>query len=171
MIREQKFFVVFDKTRSLNFNDINQSGQRLARYINNNIRHKKDLKIRSLDNIDFLITRETAYKIASRDKVKSINGKLNKMSDNLYSVKLRAGLYIDQLLKYSIGNNKVFKDTKNHHFAKDGFIYRKAYYLDVDKKYYSITISIGIKDGVNTVYNLGKIKEAEFPQLTQGRDR
>ena len=41
----------------------------------------------------------------------------------------------------------------------DGFTYRKADYMDSDGQYYSMTLSIGKNGEINSIYNLGKIKE------------
>ena len=60
---------------------------------------------------------------------------------------------------------------KNHKFATDGFNYRTAYFMDGDGKYYRITLSVGKNGEINTVYNVGKIKETERPLVAQRPDR
>ena len=39
-------------------------------------------------------------------------------------------------------------------------MYRKTYYMDNDVQYYQMTMSIGKNGEINSLYNLGKIKEA-----------
>ena len=68
--------------------------------------------------------------------------------------------YINQTIRKG---KTVVPDYKNHQFAKDGFNYRTAYFLDEDGSYYRLTISVGINGTVNTVYNVGKIKEDRIP--------
>lgn len=54
-------------------------------------------------------------------------------------------------------------DKGDHWFAKNGFIYRTAYFQDFDGKYYRLTISIGLNGNVSTVYNVNKITEDSLP--------
>ena len=42
--------------------------------------------------------------------------------------------------------------------------------MDNDGQYYSMNLSVGINGEVNSIYNLGKIKEAEFPQVAKMPD-
>ncbi len=59
---------------------------------------------------------------------------------------------------------------KNHSFAKDGFNYRTAYFEDADGQYYEVTISVGQKGEIKTIYNVGKmIKQKEKLSLVAQR--
>ena len=169
-IDDKRLYTLNDGKRKLDLSNLDTAGEKLARYINNNIRNYKDVVVDAIDGDKLTITKDTAYKIASRDNVKNTNGKMEKLSDDLYGVKLRAGMYIDELAKTSRRRGNPAPDTKNHSFAKDGFIYRDTYYMDDDGQYYKITISTGKNGEVNTIYNLGKIKETELPQVAQRPD-
>jgi len=79
------------------------------------------------------------------------------------STKLRAEAHIDELAEVSVRGKRNRPDFKNHQFAKDGFNYRTAYFLDEDGEYYKLTISVGKNGEVNTIYNVGKMKETDFP--------
>lgn len=166
-IDDRRLYTYNDGTRKLDTADLTQAGQKLAKYINEEIRKDKDLTINAIDGTPLTITRDTAYKIATRDNVMGKNGEYAPLSDELYGVKLRAGMYIDEIARTSKGDNKLTPDKKNHKFAKDGFSYRKAYFMDNDGQYYSMKLSVGKNGEVNSIYNLGKIKEAEFPQVAQ----
>ena len=109
------------------------------------------------------ITEDTAGKARFRNFVKISEGKYRLMTDEEYAVKLRAETHIDELSQVSKRGKKIVPDSKNHSFAKDGFNYRTAYFLDNDGQYYRVTMSVGINGEINTVYNVGKIKEAIFP--------
>ena len=87
------------------------------------------------------------------------------MTNEEFAVKLRAESHIDEIAEVSKKNGYSAIDTKNHHFAKDGFYYRTAYFEDFDGKYYKLTLSVGKSGEINTVYNVGKLKE------TYGRAR
>ena len=87
------------------------------------------------------------------------------MTDEEYAIKLRAESHIDELAAVSKGKGKTVIDTKGHIFAKDGFEYRIAYFLDFDGQYYELTLSVGKKGRIRSVYNVGKITEAEMPTI------
>lgn len=89
-----------------------------------------------------------------------------------YFVKLEALSHIDELVAATSvqrnrdGSRRVVPDQKNHPFAKDGFEYRTVYFRDFDGKYYRIVLSVGLNEGIATVYNVGKIKETAAPDGT-----
>lgn len=89
------------------------------------------------------------------------------MNDAEYRTKLNAESHIDELSATSKRGKKDVPDYKNHAFAKDGFNYRTAYFEDFDGQYYKVTLSVGKNGEINTVYNVGKIKEAPFPLVAQ----
>lgn len=131
-------------------------------YINNQIRNGEDVTVYAEDGEALTITSDTAGKARFRNYVTNSDGSKRIMSDSEYATKLRAESHIDELATASLGNGKTIPDTKAHAFAKDGFTYRTAYFKD-KSGYYRITISVGKNGSVNTVYNVGKIKEARFP--------
>ena len=85
------------------------------------------------------------------------------MTDAEYVVKLHAEAHIDEMAGVSSRGQHVAKDTKNHPFAKDGFNYRTAYFMDGNGRYYRVQMSIGINGGINTIYNVGRIDKTAFP--------
>lgn len=136
----------------------------ITNYINQQIRQGKDVTVYAIDGDALTITRDSAGKAQFRNKVNLPNGQSREMTDAEYAVKLRAEAHIDELAEVSRRGKKIVPDKKNHPFAKDGFNYRTAFFKD-ETGYYRITISVGKNGKINTVYNVGKIKEAEFPRL------
>ncbi len=134
-------------------------------YINSSIRKGKDINVLSADGDVLTITEDTAGKARFRNTSREPNGNLRKMTNEEFAVKLRAESHIDEIAEVSKKNGYSAIDTKNHHFAKDGFYYRTAYFEDFDGKYYKLTLSVGKSGEINTVYNVGKLKE------TYGRAR
>ena len=134
-------------------------------YINSSIRKGKDINVLSADGDVLTITEDTAGKARFRNTIREPNGNLRKMTNEEFDVKLRAESHIDEIAEVSKKNGYSAIDTKNHHFAKDGFYYRTAYFEDFDGKYYKLTLSVGKSGEINTVYNVGKLKE------TYGRAR
>lgn len=101
---------------------------------------------------------ETAYK--ARDDYKQINRAKMQMSDTEFRVKLNAEAHIEELAEAATINSRESRqDEKGHGFAKDGFVYRTAYFQDFDGQYYKLKISIGKNGNTATVYNVGQIKE------------
>ena len=97
---------------------------------------------------------ETANK--ARDNYRTEKGQRIKMTDAEFAVKMNVEAHIDEIAETSrpIGKDK---DNKSHRFAKDGFTYRRAYFKDFDGQYYEVTLSIGKKGTIATVYNVGKM--------------
>ncbi len=158
-IADGKMFVKADR-KVIQGNDASKWGKQVTDYINQTIRKGKDVVFYSTDGEPLTITKDTAGKAAFRNYISSENRRMN---DEEYAVKLRAETHIDELVQVSRKGKTVVPDYKNHQFAKDGFNYRTAYFLDEDGSYYRLTISVGINGTVNTVYNVGKIKEDRIP--------
>ena len=133
-------------------------------YINNEIRHGRDVTVYSANGVPLTITADTAGKATFRNFVTLPDGSKRPMTDSEYSVKLRAESHIDELAQVSRGTGTRKVDKKNHSFARDGFDYRKAYFKD-HTGYYELLISVGKQGRINTVYNVGRIKEADFPTM------
>ena len=86
------------------------------------------------------------------------------MTATEYLTKLNAAVQINELAQISKKWNKPnAPDTKKHRFAKDGFSYRTAYFMDFDGEYYRVTISVGENGAISTVYNVAQIKKDTLP--------
>ena len=127
------------------------------------------LTVESVEGDELTITKDqTVWK--GKDEHVLENGTRRPLRNNEYLVKLTALSHIDELAEASVvqrnkeGKPKTTPDAKNHPFAKDGFEYRTVYFQDFDGKYYRITLSVGLNDGVATVYNVGQVKEAATPE-------
>lgn len=141
--------------------------KQVQNYINDSIRNGKDVVVYGADGDALTITKDTAGKARFRNSIALPDGSHRQMTDSEFATKLRAETHIDELAQASTRGKYDVPDSKNHPFAKDGFNYRTAYFLDNDGSYYRITLSVGKNGEVNTVYNVGKIKEAKFPFVAQ----
>lgn len=130
-------------------------------YIDEKIRNNKDVKVYAQDGTELTITRNTSGKATFRNEVRQADGTIRKLTDEEFASKLRAETHIDELGKISTHKNGPVADTKNHDFAKDGFTYRNAYFEDIDGQYYKITMSVGKNGDINTIYNVGKMQQAQ----------
>lgn len=151
-------------------NDPKVWAKQVEDYINSSIRGGENVIVYGADGDPLTITSDTAGKAKFRNYVTFADGNKRRMTDAEYLTKLRAESHIDELSKVSNRGRKTVPDTKNHPFAKDGFNYRTAYFMDKDNAYYKMTMSVGKNGEVNTVYNVGKIKEADIPQVAQRPD-
>lgn len=84
--------------------------------------------------------------------------------------KLNAEAHIDEIIKTSEDKNKGrpnIPDENNLHgdMAKDGWRYRRAYFMDHDGKYYGLTLSVAYGRDSKVAYNIANIKERSFPQI------
>ncbi len=139
------------------------SGMRkqITEFFNKLIDKNGSIDVETFDGDVLRITKgETAKK--ARDNYKEIKGQRKKLSENEFFVKLKVESHIDEIVETSQKDNSR-SDEKEHSFAKDGFIYRTAYFEDFDGSYYKITLSIGKNNGICTVYNVGQIKKDKLP--------
>ena len=132
-------------------------------YIDTEIRKGKDVPVVAIDGDVLYITKDSSGKARFRNEITLPDGTKRVMTDEEFAVKLRAETHIDEVAQVSKRGSENVPDYKNHPFAKDGFNYRTAYFEDFDGSYYRLTLSVGINGEINTVYNVGKIKEARFP--------
>lgn len=153
-------FVIGDRN-IITASDVSGMRKQITNFFNDLLQNKESIDIPTIDGDVLTITKsETAKK--ARDNYKTENGIRTKLSDNEFAVKLRAESHIDELAEISFGND-IEADIKSHKFAKDGFVYKTAYFQDYDGQYYKIRLSIGINNNIATVYNIGKIKEDKLP--------
>lgn len=132
-------------------------------YINSEIRNNRDVVVYAADGDELTISEDTAGKARFRNDVRLADGTTRPMTDGEFAAKLRAETHIDELAAVSVHGKNMVPDAKNHPFAKDGFNYRTAYFLDNDGAYYKLTISVGKNGSINTIYNVGKMKETDVP--------
>ena len=142
-------------------NDVSNWGKQIKKYINEEIRKGQDVSVYGEDGTLLSITADTAGKATFRNEVRMSDGTTRLLTDNEYKSKLEAESHVDELAQVSKHKNGPVPDTKNHSFAKDGFNYRTAYFEDSDGKYYKITISVGKNGAINTIYNVGQMKEMQ----------
>ncbi len=148
-------------------NDRNQWRRQITDFFKELIPNGKSIDITTLEGDVLTISiNETANK--ARDDYQNVNGISVKLTDDEFRVKLRTEAHIDEIVETSLKdkNGKV-PDTKSHSFAKDGFSYRTAYFQDYDGQYYKVRLSIGHKNNVATVYNVGKIQKDSIPSATK----
>lgn len=139
-------------------NDPRVWAKQVKDYIDNNIRHGKDVNVLTEDGDILTITKDTSGKARFRNTVQEKDGAKRPMSDSEYAAKLRAETHIDELSEISKNKNTDRPDKKNHgEMAKNGFEYRTVYFEDIDGTFYKLTISVGKGDTINTVYNIGKM--------------
>ena len=138
-------------------------------FFDNVLLQNGSLTVESVEGDRLTITKdETVWK--GKDEYALENSTRRPLRDGEYLVKLTALSHIDELAEASVvqlnkdGSRKIEPDKKNHPFARDGFEYHTVYFQDFDSKYYRITLSVGLSDGVSTVYNVGQIKESVAPE-------
>ena len=141
-------------------------GTEVGEYIFDNILENGKLEV-TADNGDILtIDGTTVYKLEGRDDVKTSKGK-RLQTDEEYKTKLKMAGHIDELAEISeLRNVEAEADNKFHPFAKDGFLYRKAYFEDDKGNRYRLVLSTGVNGEVVTVYNINKIRKRSTTDVT-----
>lgn len=141
-------------------------GRQITNYINSAIRQGRDVPIITVDGDTLLLTRDSAGKAGFRNDIELKNGS-RPMTDSEYRAKLNAEAHIDELGEVSrmIDRNKppVRDKGERHDFARNGWKYRQAFFMDHDGTYYRITISTGVDGNLYTVYNVGEMNRRSNP--------
>ena len=77
------------------------------------------------------------------------------MSETAFERKANAAAHIDELVETSTRNGKVKKDYNGRHgeMASGGWMYRNAYFMDFDGKYYKVTVPTAKGNGGIVIYN------------------
>jgi len=136
----------------------------IQKYINDEIRGGRDVTFTGIDGDVLTITEDTAGKARFRQYIDEKGNHRRLMTDDEYKVKLNAEAHIDEFSQVSKAYNRnLTPDKKNHHFAKDGFNYRIAFFKDFDGQYYKLRITVGHNGDIKTVYNVGKLKPEADP--------
>lgn len=145
-------------------NDPESWAAQIEDYINNKIRHGENVVLTAADGDALILTEDTAGKASFRNLIK-YDGKLRPMTDSEYETKINAETHIDELVKVSTRGDKIIADEGGIHgdMAKDGWNYRRAFFMDFDGKYYSLNISVAIGSQGKIVYNIANIRKRSFP--------
>ena len=164
-----KYYVKADR-QVLFGNDPEAWGEQLTRYINKEIRNGRDVLLTAADGEVIKLTATSAEKGAFRNVWYDRNGRPHRLSDAEYETKLNAEAHIDEIVKTSEDKNKGRPNTPDENnlhgdMAKDGWRYRRAYFMDHDGKYYDLTLSVAYGRDGKVAYNISNIKERSFPQI------
>ena len=151
-------------------NDPREWGEQLTKYINKEIRKGNDVLLTAPDGEIIKLTATTAEKGAFRNVWYDTKGVPHLLTDAEYETKLNAEAHIDELVQVSEDKYKGkpnMPDENNLHgeFAKDGWRYRQAYFMDHDCKYYDLTLSVAYGRNGKIAYNIANIKERSLPQV------
>lgn len=134
--------------------DPNDWESEIFNYVNKVVRKGRDFII-PMDNEESIkITERTAWKLSDKGN----------FANDYYMVKGNASGVIDEIISVSkYLRSKPPMKTHSDGFARYGFDYRKAYFMDLDGKYYELQLSVGINEEGREAYNIGQIKQVAVP--------
>lgn len=162
-----KYYVKADR-QVLFGNDPKAWGEQLTRYINREIRNGRDVLLTAADGEVIKLTATTAEKGAFRNVWYDSKGAAHLLTDAEYEAKLNAEAHIDEIVKTSKDKHKGRPNTPDENnlhgdVAKDGWRYRRAYFMDHDGKYYDLTLSVAYGRDGKVAYNIANMRERSFP--------
>ena len=162
-----KYYVKADR-QVLFGNDPEAWGEQLTRYINKEIRNGRDVLLTAADGEVIKLTATTAEKGAFRNLWYDKKDVAHLLTDAEYEAKLNAEAHIDEIIKTSEDKNKGKPNTPDENnlhgdVAKDGWRYRRAYFMDHDGKYYDLTLSVAYGRDGKVAYNIANMRERSFP--------
>ena len=151
-------------------NDPREWGEQLTKYINKEIRKGNDVLLTAPDGEIIKLTNDTAEKGAFRNTDYGKDGRPHVMTDTEYETKLNAEAHVDELIQVSGDKYKGRPNVPDYNgvhgeFARDGWRYRQAYFMDHDGKYYDLTLSVAHGRDGKVAYNIANIKERSFPNF------
>ena len=162
-----KTYVISDRN-VVSGEDAKQWRKQVTQFFDNVLLQNGSLTVDTIDDGQMTITRDvTLWK--NLDEYRQDSGKRIRLTDDEFYVKMQALSHIDELAETAYvrkdrnGSIVTTTDTKNHRFAQDGFAYPTVYFQDKNGRYYKITFSLGLSNGVATVYNIGIIKKSSVP--------
>ncbi len=126
----------------------------IMNYVNNVVRNGEDVVIPFENEESIVITERTAWKVSGKGNVKG----------DYYLVKGNAAGVIDEIVAVSksVDSSPPYKEHSKG-FAKYGFDYRTAYFMDINGKYYKIKLSVGINADGKEAYDFENIERMTFP--------
>ena len=162
-----KYYVKADR-QVLFGNDPEAWGEQLTRYINKEIRNGRDVLLTAADGEVIKLTATSAEKGAFRNLWYDKKDVAHLLTDAEYEAKLNAEAHIDEIVKTSEDKNKGKPNTPDENnlhgdVAKDGWRYRRAYFMDHDGKYYDLTLSVAYGRDGKVAYNIANMRERSFP--------
>lgn len=151
-------------------NDPREWGEQLTKYINKEIRKGNDVLLTAPDGEIIKLTNDTAEKGAFRNTDYGKDGRPHVMTDTEYETKLNAEAHVDELIQVSGDKYKGRPNVPDYNgvhgeFARDGWRYRQAYFMDHDGKYYDLTLSVAHGRDGKVAYNIANIKKRSFPNF------
>lgn len=136
--------------------DQKEWGKQINAYIRDVIRDKGQMVIKTLDGEEVILDAKSQRK--AKDWM--LNGDKN---DN--RIRKNASAHLDEVVEVSEdvapGKPNMPDDKLKHDWSKDGWRYREAIFEDYNGKRYLLTLSVGVEDGNQTVYNIGDVREIE----------
>nr|DAJ54706.1 MAG TPA: PolyVal ADP-Ribosyltransferase [Caudoviricetes sp.] len=145
-------------------------GKQLENFINNEIRHNRDVVIPTTDGNVIRLTERSAYKLSDRKSTNLQNHQKKELSTERYLVKENAAAHIDEIIM--VGEFKSNSDDiGGHHkndIGEDGFNTYTAYFEDHDGQYYRIQFTSALNGDVETAYSIGDIQKRKKPATGNG---
>ena len=141
-------------------NDPESWSKQLEDYINGKIRRGENVNLIAEDGDVLTLTARTAGKVSSM-----YDNRGRTLDEATYERKVNAGAHIDELAKVSKRGKYITKDINGRHGkdAEGGWNYRTAFFMDFDKKYYKVKLSVQIGEDGNAIYNIGDMQERRPP--------
>ena len=141
-------------------NDPESWSEQLEDYINGKIRRGENVNLIADDGDVLTLTARTAGKVSFM-----YDNRGRTLDEADYERKINAGAHIDELAIVSKRGERMTQDINGRHGkdAEGGWNYRTAFFMDFDKKYYKVKLSVQIGTDGNAVYNIGDMQERRPP--------
>ncbi len=145
-------------------------GKQLENFINNEIRHNRDVVIPTTDGNVIRLTERSAYKLSDQKSTSLQNHHKKELSAEQYRVKENAAAHIDEIImvgEFKSNSDDIGGYHKND-IGEDGFNTYTAFFEDHDGKYYRIQFTSALNGDVETAYSIGDIQKRKKPATSNG---
>jgi hypothetical protein len=145
-------------------------GKQLENFINNEIRHNRDVVIPTTDGNVIRLTERSAYKLSDRKSTSLQNHQKKELSAEQYRVKENAAAHIDEIILVGEfkGNSDDIGGYHENDIGEDGFNTYTAFFEDHGGQYYRVQFTSALNGDVETAYSIGDIQKRKKPATGNG---
>ena len=145
-------------------------GKQLENFINNEIRHNRDVVLPTTDGNLIRLTERSAYKLSDRNATNLKNHQKSELTPAQFKAKESAAAHIDEIIL--VGEFKSNADDiggyHQNDIGEDGFNTYDAYFEDHDGQYYLVQFTSALNGDVETAYSIGAMRKRKKPTASKG---
>lgn len=145
-------------------------GKQLENFINNEIRHNRDVVLPTTDGNLIRLTERSAYKLSDRNSTNLKTHQKSELTPAQFKAKENAAAHIDEIILVGEfkGNSDDIGGHHQNDIGEDGFNTYDAYFEDHDGQYYLVRFTSALNGDTETAYSIGAMRKRKKPAVSEG---